>query len=145
GLAEFGLRVRFRHPLVRSTAYQSAPFAERQEAHQALAEVTDPGTDSDRRAWHRAQAAAGPDEDVAAELERSAGRGRARGGVAAVAAFLLIWAALTLDPVRRADRALAAAEAQLQAGAFEEALNLLAMAEAGPRSDAQRAHAALLR
>jgi DNA-binding CsgD family transcriptional regulator len=131
GLAAFGQGVRFRHPLVRSAAYRSAAIADRQELHAALAEVTDPLTDPDRRAWHRAQAAAGPDEDVAAELEQSAGRAQARGGLAAAAAFLENAVLLTADPARYAGRALAATRASMLAGAFDQARNLLAMAEAG--------------
>jgi DNA-binding CsgD family transcriptional regulator len=137
GLAEFGARVRFRHPLARSAVYQSAPAPDRQEAHRALADATDPQADPDRRAWHRAQAAARPDEEVAAELEDSAGRAQARGGLAAAAAFLERAALLTPDPARRAGRTLAAAQASLQAGAFGKALELLAMAEAGPLDELQ--------
>jgi DNA-binding CsgD family transcriptional regulator len=145
GLLEIGTRVLFRHPLVRSAAYRSASLQERQEVHRALADVTDPALDPDRRAWHRAQAAPGPDEDVAAELERSAGRAQARGGVAAAAAFLQRAVALTLDPAGRAERALAAAQASLQAGAFDAALGLLATAEAGALDEFQRARVDLLR
>jgi len=136
--------VTFRHPLVRSAAYRAASPRERRAAHRALAEATDPRADPDRRAWHRAQAAAGPDEEVAAELEHSAGRAQARGGFAAAAAFLERSAALTPGPARRADRALAAAQATFQTGAFDAALGLLAAAEAGPLDELQRARAALL-
>jgi DNA-binding CsgD family transcriptional regulator len=144
GLAEFGTRVRFRHPLARSAAYWSASVSDRQQVHAALAEVTDPVVDPDRRAWHRAQAAAGPDEEVAAELERSAGRAQARGGLAAAAAFLERSVALTADSARRGERILAAAQASLQAGAFGKALDLLAMAEAGPLDEFQCARVDLL-
>src|SRR6266581_858785 len=132
GLAEFGARVRFRHPLVRSAAYRSASLQTRQELHGALAEATDPAVDPDRRAWHRAQAAPGLDEDVAAELEQCAGRAQRRGGLAAAAAFLERSAGLTLDPARRAQRALAAAQARHRAGAPDAALGLLATAQARP-------------
>jgi DNA-binding CsgD family transcriptional regulator len=145
GLVEFGARVRFRHPLARSAAYRSAPLSERLQLHAALAEVTDPQSDPDRRAWHRAQAAAGPDEEVAVELERSAGRAQARGGLAAAAAFLDRAVLLTADPARHADRVLAAAQASMQVGAFGKALELLETAEAGPLDEFQSARADLLR
>ena len=139
GLLKIGGRVEFAHPLVRSAAYRSAAADDRHRVHRALAEATDPETDPDRRAWHLARATPGPDEEVAAELERSAGRAQARGGVAAAAAFLQRAVALTVDPARRAERALAAAQASFQAGAFDAALGLLATAEAGPLDEFQRA------
>jgi DNA-binding CsgD family transcriptional regulator len=148
GLAEFGTRVRFRHPLVRSVAYRSAPLAERQRVHRVLAEAIDPDADPDRRAWHRAQAADEPDEEIAVELERSAGRAQARGGLAAAAAFLERAVLLTADPGRRAERTVTAAEATLQAGAFGRALELLVAAEAGgsgPLDELQGARVDLLR
>jgi DNA-binding CsgD family transcriptional regulator len=145
GLADFGFRVRFRHPLARSAVYRSASLREKQLVHRALAEVTDPDSDPDRRAWHRAQATEGPDEDVAAELERSAGRARARGGLAAAAAFLERATTLTIDPSRRAERSLAAASASLDAGAFAAAADLLTVAEGGPLNDVQHARTDLIR
>jgi len=144
GLIEFGTRVRFRHPLVRSTVYGSTLAQERQKVHSALAEVTDPQLDPDRRAWHRAHAVPGPNEAVAAELERCADRAQARGGVAAGAAFLERATILTLDPMRRTDRALAAASANLQAGAFDAVRQLLSVAEAGAITDMQQARIDLI-
>src|SRR5262249_54398474 len=131
-LLELGSQVAFRHPLLRSAIYSAASPEERQASHRALAAATDAATDPDRRAWHRAHATAGPDEDVALELERSAGRARARGGLAAAAAFLERSATLTPDPSRRAQRALDAAGSKLLAGAPEGSLSLLARAAAGP-------------
>ena len=144
-LLEIATRVQFRHPLVRSAVYRAASQGDRQRVHEALAEESDPVVDADRRAWHRALAAAGPDEEVAVELERSAGRAQTRGGIAAAAAFLERAAALTVDPARRGGRALAAAQAKHLAGAPESALALLASAEAGPLDELQRAQADLLR
>jgi len=145
GLVEIGARVRFRHPLVRSAAYRAAPMPERREVHRALAGATDARLDPDRRAWHRAYAADGPDEAVADELERSAGRAQARGGLAAAAAFLEQATALTPDPARRGRRALAAGEAMLRAGAFDTALALLTTAEDAPLDELPRARIELLR
>ena len=145
GLIEFGARVRFRHPLVRSAAYRAGTVSDRRVVHQALAEVTDPELDPDRRAWHRAHAAAEPDEDVAAELERSAARAQSRGGVAAAAAFLERATELTVDPTQRARRALAAAQAKFEAGAFDAADALIAAADIGPLDELQGAKSALLR
>jgi DNA-binding CsgD family transcriptional regulator len=139
-------RVVFRHPLVRSAVYGAARLNERRDVHRALAEATDPEVDPDRRAWHRAQAASIPDEDVAAELERSAARAQARGGFAAAAAFLERAVALSPEPSRRAQRALAAAQTKFEAGALDDALDLLETAESGTAvDDLVRAHVHLLR
>jgi len=145
GLLEFDGRVRFRHPLVRSAAYRSASPQERKAVHHTLAEVTDPQIDPDRRAWHRAHAAAGPDDDVAGELERSADRAQARGGLAAAAAFLERAAMLTPEPGRRAQRLLAAAKAKRDSGALDAALGLLVAVEAGQLDPLQTAELERLR
>ena len=145
GLLEIGDRVRFHHPLVRSAVYRAASLPERQRVHGALADATDPGSDADRRAWHRSQATPGTDEDVAVELERSADRAQARGGIAAAAAFLEKAAGLTPDPARRAPRSLAAAQAKHLAGASDAALTLLAVARAGPLDELGCARVDLLR
>ncbi|MEV0288596.1 AAA family ATPase [Kribbella sp. NPDC050820] len=139
GLLELRHRVEFRHPLIRSTAYRMSTTDERRTAHEALAAATDPDEAPDLRAWHRARAAAGPDETVAAELDQSAVRALGRGGVAAAAAFLQAAASLTPDPARRAQRSLTAAQAKATAGSFQDALSLLASAQAGPLSEAEGA------
>lgn len=145
GLITIGTRVRFRHPLVRSAAYRVARPEDRQNVHRALADATDPRSDPDRRAWHLANAAASPDEAVAAELERSADRAQARGGVAAAAAFLERAAELTPDPARRGARALAAARAKYHAGGYDAALELLDAAELSRLDERELAESSLLR
>jgi DNA-binding CsgD family transcriptional regulator len=144
-LVEIRARARFRHPLVRSAVYRAAAPSERRAAHRALADAMDPDTDADRLVWHRAQAAVGVDEEIAAELERSADRAQARGGAAAAAAFLAHAAELTPDSAERGRRALAAAHAKFDAGASEAALELLATAELGPLGELQRARLERLR
>jgi DNA-binding CsgD family transcriptional regulator len=144
GLLELGAEVRFRHPLLRSAIYRAAPSDQRRAAHRALAAAIDPESDRDRHAWHRAHAIAEPDEEVALELEQSATRARARGGLAASAAFLELAAGLTSDPIRRAHRALEAATSKHLAGASREALKLLAHATAGPMDPLDRARLKLL-
>src|SRR3954452_19692435 len=150
-LVEAGVRVRFRHPLVRSAVYRAGARSERRgaprgrAAHRELAEATDPETDPDRRAWHRAHATVGVDEAVAAELERSADRARARGGAAAGAAFLAHATELTPDPAERGRRALAAAHAKLDAAASDAAVELLAAAELAPLDELQRVRLERLR
>jgi DNA-binding CsgD family transcriptional regulator len=144
GLIEVGARFRFRHPLVRSAVYGTASPSERRHVHEALAESTDAQVDPDRRAWHRARAVSGPDEEVAAELERSAARAQSRGGMSAAAAFLERAAALTQDPLRRAKRSLAAAQTKYEAGSLEDAFALLAMVEAGAVDEDLRARMRLV-
>jgi DNA-binding CsgD family transcriptional regulator len=145
GLVEFAGRVRFRHPLVRSVVYSSASSLEKRRVHGALAQVTDAKQDPDRRAWHRAHAVAGPDHDVAEELQRSAARAQARGGLAAAAEFLGRAAMLTMDPVRRSERALAAAAAHVQAGALDAAREMLSIAEPQSLNDFQQARIDVIR
>ena len=144
-MIELAAQVRFHHPLVRSAIYRAAPLADRQAVHRALAEATDAQADPDRRAWHRAQAALGADEDLAAELERSAERAQARGGLAAAAAFLERAAALTPDRGRRARRALAAAQAKHLAGSPQAALTLLESAASAPMDELELAMVQRLR
>jgi tetratricopeptide (TPR) repeat protein len=144
-LVDFSARAHFLHPLVRSAIYQSALPEARRAAHRALAEATDPQVDRDRWVWHRARAAAGPDEAVAAELASSAGRAQARGGIAAAAAFLEQAAELTPQPAVRGARALAAAQAKFDAGSSDAAYRLLATAAAGPLDALQRARLGQLR
>jgi len=145
GLVEIGARVRFRHPLLRSAAYRAASAPERREVHRALAAATDAEADPDRRAWHRARAANRPDEAVAGELERSAGRAQGRGGLSAAAAFLQRAAELTPDPATRVERLLAAARARLDVADAASASDLLAAAELGPAGELQRARLERLR
>ncbi len=145
GLLALSQRVTFRHPLVRSAVYRTATREQRREVHLALAEATDRSVDPDRRAWHLATAAAGPNEAVAEALEQSASRAQARGGLAAAAAFLHRSVVLSGDPKQRVRRALAAAQASLHAGIFDGALELLALAEASTPDELQMAHVELLR
>jgi DNA-binding CsgD family transcriptional regulator len=137
GLMKIGDRVVFRHPLVRSAVYRAASPEARRIANGVLADATDPLADPERHAWHRAQAAPGPDDAVASELDRLAGRARARGGWAAAGAFLQRSAELTLDPAQRAERTLAAADARYEAGALDVAEGLVVAARAWPLDDLQ--------
>lgn len=145
GVIEFGSRMRFHHPLVRSAAYRAANAGDRREVHRALAVATDPELDPDRRAWHAANAAAGPDDAVAAELEASAWRAQSRGGIAAAATFLERAAILSADPALRSSRAIAAASAKREAAAPEAAYELLSLAELNPLTELQRAQVGRLR
>jgi DNA-binding NarL/FixJ family response regulator len=106
----------FRHPLVRSVVYQDATFQQRQAVQRALADVLDTDEDADRRAWHLANAAIGPDETAADALHRSAEHARRRGGHAAAATAYERAAALTAATESRAERLADAAEAAWLAG-----------------------------
>jgi DNA-binding CsgD family transcriptional regulator len=145
GLIELGARVRFPHPLVRSAVYRAADPGDRRAVHRALAEATDPEADPDRRAWHRAHATATPDEEVAAEMARSADRAQARGGLAAAAAFLQRAAELTPDPGTRVERLLAAAQAKLDVADVAAASELVTAADLAAADGLQRARLAHLR
>jgi DNA-binding CsgD family transcriptional regulator len=143
-LVSIGQLVTFRHPLVRSAVYRSARMPERRAVHLALADETDPDADPDRRAWHFASAAAGPDEKVAAELEQSAARAQARGGLAAAAAFLQRAVELSADARHARTRALDAAHASLNAGGYDAALAMLAVAKSGSLDDLEQGRLQLL-
>src|SRR6185295_4840440 len=145
GLIELGIRVHFTHPLVRSAVYRASATGDRRDVHLALAEATDPVVDPDRRAWHRARATTGPDEAVAAEMARSAGRAQGRGGLAAAAAFLQRAAELTSDPGLHVERSLDAAQAKLDVADAESAAELLAAAALAPVDELQRARLERLR
>ena len=145
GLIEFGPRMRFQHPLMRSAAYRAADLAQRRAVHRALAAATDAHADPDRRAWHAANAATGPDDAVAAELEVSADRAQNRGGMAAAAAFLERAPVLTMDPQLRGSRAIAAAQAKREAAAPDAAYALLSIAESAPLTALQQALVARMR
>jgi len=145
GLIQVRFRWEFVHPLVRSAAYQASDAADRRRVHHALADATDADADPDRRAWHRARATPAPDEEVAAELEQSASRAQARAGLAASAAFLTRATELTPDPGTRTRRALSAAFANVQAGAFEATRTLITIAREGSLDEMQRAQIDLVR
>jgi hypothetical protein len=144
-LLEIGARVQFRHPLIRSAAYAAGSPQDRRAAHRALAEATEARADPDRRVWHLAAAADGPDEDVATQLERAAHRVQARAGLAAAAAFMQRSAALTAAPGRARSALWRLPTAHLHAGAFDTALGLVAEAEAAAGDDLQRARVEQLR
>ena len=145
GLIEFGVKVRFRHPLVRAAAYREASTRERLDVHRALAEVTDPIVDPDRRVWHRANATVTQDDEIAVELDAPADRAKSRGGLLAASALFERAALLTTDAARRADRTLAAAAAKRDVGALDAALGLLPAVEANDASDLRRAQVDRLR
>lgn len=145
GLVVFDIRARFCHPLARSAAYRAAEPTLCRTAHRALADATDPVAAPDRQAWHRAQATIGPDEQVAAQLESSASRAQARGGVAAAAAFLRRAAALSGDPVKQIERTLAAARATLETGGADAAADLLGSLDTELLDDSQHAAVDMLR
>jgi DNA-binding CsgD family transcriptional regulator len=145
GLLRIGGHVEFAHPLIRSAAYRSAATEDRRQVHEALANATDHETDPDRRAWHRARAASGPSEEIAVELERSAGRAESRGGLAAAAAFLERATELSVESARRVERALSAAQMKYEAGSLERAEALLVTAELVGLNDLQRGHVLVLR
>ena len=143
GLMSIGQYVQFEHPLARAAIYDAATGQERQAAHRAIAQATDPETDPDHRAWHRSQAATGTDDEVAAELEYASGRALARGGLAAAAAILERSTQLSSTRPEVIRRGLTAARATYDAGAPDRAVELLTVLESGSLGPAE--HAAVIR
>jgi DNA-binding CsgD family transcriptional regulator len=137
--------VQFRHPLVRSVAYARASRDERRRAHRALADATNPATDPSRRAWHAAEATAGPDEQIASELEAAAEVAQARGGYAARAAFLRRAAELSGVPGKRVARVLGAAQAMQDAGTLDAGIRILATLRSAELTARDTAHVEWLR
>ncbi|MEV1172145.1 AAA family ATPase [Nonomuraea sp. NPDC049784] len=130
-----GMRLVFRHPLIRSAVYHSATGNRRVAIHRALAAAFDAPADQHRRAWHLGQAAVGHDEHAADQLEHSAEQAALRGGPAAAMAALSRAAELTVDGPRRGRRLWTAAHAAAQGGFTAAAVELLDRAEREPSLD----------
>jgi DNA-binding CsgD family transcriptional regulator len=149
GLIEVdGADLTFRHPLIRAAVHHTAPLVLRRAVHQALAEALDAPGHADRRAWHRAAAAAGPDEEIAAALEHAAGQVRERGGGTGALAWYRRAAELSTDLAAKARRLTLAAEAATGSGDLDQAAALAAQglslvtADAAPGLETEQARLA---